>query len=112
MKTRVVNLLKIASIPLACSSLGILFNTLVYRANGGMPTPTLYGPYDRWVPLTSQTRYAILGDVIPLLDSQLSLGDILIYLGFAIWICVAVLYFYRLIKLLIKDKEERRFRWY
>jgi hypothetical protein len=107
MKVRIINLLKIAWIPVTVSWLGALLNTVVVRANGGMPALNLEVAYNRWVPLTPQTRYPVLADVIPLFDRQCSLGDILMYFGTAIWLYIAVLYMYRV----IKQSKERGFSW-
>jgi hypothetical protein len=77
-------LLKIAWIPVAVSWLGALLNTLVVSANDGMPILNLEHAYGKWVPITWQTHYAFLGDVIPIFDFECSIGDVLMNLGTAI----------------------------
>jgi hypothetical protein len=108
MKIRIVNLLKIVWVPLAVTWLGALLNTLVVRANGGMPALNLDEAYSRWVPISSQTHYSFLGDVIPVLSYECSLGDILMYLGTVIWLFISVKYIY----LAVKETKARKLSWY
>jgi hypothetical protein len=108
MKIRLIKLLKVAWLPVAVTWLGAFLNILVVRANGGMPTMDLDRPYDRWVPLNSQTQFPFLGDVILLLGYQTSLGDILMYLGTSIWLYRTIQYIYRV----ITQTKERRFSWF
>jgi hypothetical protein len=92
MNIRIVNVLKIAWIPVAVSWLGALLNFLVVRANGGMPALNLDFAYGKWVPFTAETRLPYLSDVIPLFAFRCSVGDVLMYLGTLVWICIATKY--------------------
>jgi hypothetical protein len=107
-KTQVISLLKTAWLPVTICWLGAGLNALVVRVNGGMPALGLNAPYGKWVPLTSQTHLPFLGDIIPILDYQASLGDVLMWIGIASWLYIAV----RNIFQIIREVKQRGFSWY
>jgi hypothetical protein len=107
MEIRIKSLLKVAWIPIALCWLGALLNILVIRANGGMPASSLDTAYGKWVPLTRNTQLSFLGDVIPILNAQCSLGDILMYLGTAFWVYFAVRNLYLGYKIQRKGRFQR-----
>jgi hypothetical protein len=108
MKTRIINVLKIIWLPLVVICLGALLNTVVVRANGGMPAFKVDYAYGQWVPITTQTHYAFLGDIIPLFGYQCSIGDFVMPFGAAIYFYKVILYIYRG----VKEVKARQFSWY
>jgi hypothetical protein len=105
---RITKPFKTIWIPLAMILLGALLNIVVIKANGGMPAMNV-GPADApWVPITAQTHFAFLGDIIPILGYEFSPGDILVYLGTLIWLGIAL----RFLGRTLANRAERRFSWY
>jgi hypothetical protein len=78
--------LKLLSVGLVIEWIGAGFNTLVCSLNGGyMPVPSVSSipptPYEKWIPITDETRLIALSDIIALPSGNYSIGDFLVYLG-------------------------------
>lgn len=67
--------------PLVLIAAGLILNTIVRLANGGMPVPSLlrrYADWPKWAPLTPRTKLPVLGDILP---GYFSIGDVLMIAG-------------------------------
>ena len=64
---------------------GLTLNGTVFFLNGGMPCVGLVEPYGKWIPITAETKLAILSDIIRTpYGSYTSAGDVVLWIGFAI----------------------------
>lgn len=72
---------RVFALPLVLISAGLILNTIVRLANGGMPVRPLlrrYPDWPKWAPLTASSRLSFLGDILP---GTFSIGDVLMIAG-------------------------------
>ncbi len=97
-------------IPTAVSWFGAGLNTLVIKANGGMPVSDMTQDVEKWVVITNETKFVWLSDIIRIGTDYLSIGDILIYLGYVLYLILGIVTISRL--WINKNKQKELFiRW-
>jgi len=71
---------------------GAALQLLVVHLNSGMPALDLCAPYRQYIPITSETKLAFLGDILRHPWGVSSIGDVLMITGLLIMILSAVHY--------------------
>lgn len=88
-------------------AVGATLNQIVIRLNGGMPVIGLDEPVGKWVPYTSATHLSFLSDLVPVGNATLSLGDMISYMGFPVYLFGFVLWFMDRRKEKLDEKDIR-----
>jgi hypothetical protein len=91
---QIIHDLKIPFVLSGVSITGVLLNLSTRIINHGMPVLGLEEEFDKWIPMTSNTRLNFFSDWIPIPDGRMSIGDILMIItlvGYVIWITLFLL---------------------